>query len=68
MAGQEFICHALHTMHCKTKKSVNLLTNRLYLFGWHFVAFDLFAVCGWALTDSNRRHSACRADALNQLS
>jgi hypothetical protein len=23
---------------------------------------------GWALTDSNRRPSACRADALNQLS
>ena len=23
---------------------------------------------GWALTDSNRRPSACKADALNQLS
>ncbi len=25
-------------------------------------------VCLWALTDSNRRPSACKADALNQLS
>ena len=24
--------------------------------------------CWWALTDSNRRPSACKADALNQLS
>ncbi len=26
------------------------------------------AFCWWALTDSNRRPSACKADALNQLS
>ena len=26
------------------------------------------SLLGWALTDSNRRHSACKADALNQLS
>ncbi len=25
-------------------------------------------IIGWALTDSNRRPSACKADALNQLS
>ncbi len=26
------------------------------------------SLCLWALTDSNRRPSACKADALNQLS
>ena len=26
------------------------------------------SLLGWALTDSNRRPSACKADALNQLS
>ena len=30
-------------------------------------SFDL-SVSMWALTDSNRRPSACKADALNQLS
>ena len=30
-------------------------------------SFDL-SVPLWALTDSNRRPSACKADALNQLS
>ena len=29
---------------------------------------DVLSVCLWALTDSNRRPSACKADALNQLS
>ena len=28
----------------------------------------VFAELLWALTDSNRRPSACKADALNQLS
>ena len=27
-----------------------------------------FVLSMWALTDSNRRPSACKADALNQLS
>ena len=30
--------------------------------------FDFQSVWWWALTDSNRRPSACKADALNQLS
>ena len=29
---------------------------------------DSQSVWWWALTDSNRRPSACKADALNQLS
>jgi len=29
---------------------------------------NLFMNVLWALTDSNRRPSACKADALNQLS
>ncbi len=29
---------------------------------------NLFSFVMWALTDSNRRPSACKADALNQLS
>ena len=29
---------------------------------------DFQSVWWWALTDSNRRPSACKADALNQLS
>ena len=37
----------------KTQKSRN------FRFGFFFL---------WALTDSNRRPSACKADALNQLS
>ena len=29
---------------------------------------EVFRFFVWALTDSNRRPSACKADALNQLS
>ncbi len=43
------------------------MTNRLYVFVWLLLSFDPFAF-PWALTDSNRRPSACKADALNQLS
>ena len=30
--------------------------------------FNTFSIFLWAFTDSNRRPSACKADALNQLS
>ena len=47
----------------KTKRGVGFLINRNKKsnHGKH----DCFL---WALTDSNRRPSACKADALNQLS
>ena len=32
------------------------------------MSFDIFLLVLWELTDSNRRPSACKADALNQLS
>ena len=32
------------------------------------LTFLSFKIEKWALTDSNRRPSACKADALNQLS
>ena len=31
-------------------------------------SFEMQDYLSWALTDSNRRPSACKADALNQLS
>ena len=34
----------------------------------HFETTSKFVTLVWALTDSNRRPSACKADALNQLS
>ena len=38
--------------------------------GFLFVFFmrEILILFAWALTDSNRRPSACKADALNQLS
>ena len=39
------------------------LTDCFISFGYPTATFLM-----WALTDSNRRPSACKADALNQLS
>ena len=39
------------------KKEKATFSGGFFFFGWE-----------WALTDSNRRPSACKADALNQLS
>ena len=48
---------------CKNERKLRefLQKKRLY-----FMKYNLIVV--WALTDSNRRPSACKADALNQLS
>ena len=47
----------------------------VWLAGWWYVEKKKRETCSfadfsfvWALTDSNRRPSACKADALNQLS
>ncbi len=45
----------IFTISVNTKKATTFYRNRL-----------IYNV--WALTDSNRRPSACKADALNQLS
>ena len=54
----------------KTSKAAKIFSR--FFFGYEGVGVQKklggCRVLGWALTDSNRRPSACKADALNQLS
>ena len=51
----------------KTSKAAKIF-SRFFVWAGRKKKLGGRRVLGWALTDSNRRPSACKADALNQLS